>query len=63
MSTDITIYMASGAWQTPYESKVDSMLYRNNLKCKKGLMISIIIEKHNGLAVFMYGILCGKEPV
>jgi len=48
MSTDLT----------PYESKAESMLYRNNLKRQKGLMISIIIEKHSGLAVFMYGILC-----
>jgi hypothetical protein len=50
--------MASGVWQTPSEFKVECMLYGNHLKRQKGLLISIIIEKHNGLAVFMYGILC-----
>ena len=60
MSTDLTFFTndkASGVRLTPYESKAESMLYRNNLKRQKGLMISIIIEKHSGLAVFMYGIL------
>ena len=50
--------MASGVWQKPYESKVEGMLYGNHLKRQKGLMIPIIIKKHHGLAVFMYGILC-----
>ena len=61
MSTDHTYFtndMASGVWQTSSEFKVECMLYGNDLKHQKGLMICIIIEKHNGLAVFMYGILC-----
>ena len=61
MSTDCTFFRKT--WRPkpgrcPMNPNVKGMLYRNNLKRQKGLMISIIIEKHSGLAVFMYGILC-----
>ena len=47
MSTDHTFFtndMSSGALQTPYESKVEVMLYGNHIYRQKGLMISILIE-------------------
>ena len=46
MSTGLTFFtndMVSGARQTPYESKVEGMLYGNRIKRRQSLMIPIII--------------------